>query len=502
MELQVPAMFLVASLLFLFMLLTFTKKSNPDKRLPPGPFKLPFIGSLWSVVSSKPPQHVITKLARKHGPLMHLQLGEISALVISSSRLAREILSKKDLSFANRPQLVATKIAMYNNIDIGFSPYGTYYKQMRKICTMELLSAKKVQTFSYIREEEVNNMIESIRSSVGSPFNLTTNISMLVNTITSRAAFGKIYKDQDVLVEKLQEMASLISGLDFADVFPSYKFLHVITGLKAKMTKIHKDLDKIFNNILEEHGKDRENSKGGVHDKEDLADILIRLKDSGALEVPISTDNIKAVILDMYSAGTDAATMTLEWVMSELIRNPKVLKKATEEVRQVINDKDLVQETDLKRLNYVKLVIKETMRLHPAVPLLLPRECRESCEIDGYVIPVGTQVMINAFALGRDPEYWPDDPECFKPERFENTSHDFIGTNMEYLPFGAGRRSCPGSLFGVAILESVLSSLLYHFDWKLPAGMKPEDLDMTETFGIACRRKIDLELMATPYTRI
>ncbi|XP_071739914.1 premnaspirodiene oxygenase-like [Rutidosis leptorrhynchoides] len=452
------------------------------------------------MVSTQPPHYVLLNLARKYGPLMHLQLGEVSALIVSSPQVAKEIMITNDIAFANRPEIQASKIIIYNNSDIGFAPYGNYWKQLRKICTSELLSPKKVQSCFYIREEEVKIMIESIMLSSGSPINLTEKVSTLVNTIVSRAAFGKIYKDQDLLVQTLHKVSDIVGGFDLADLFPSYKFLHVITRTSSKLAKIHQYLDGIFNNIIKEHEKDKRKVVGVKDgtDKEDLLDILFRLKDSGDLEYPISVDNIKAVILDVFIAGTDTSTSIVEWAMSEIIRNPDVLKKAQAEVREVFKGKESVQENDIQELKYLKLVIKETMRLHPVVPLLLPRECRENCEINGYVIPVKTRVIINAWALARDPEFW-QDPECFLPERFVNSSIDFFGKNLEYLPFGAGRRMCPGSFFGLATVEIILSHLLYYYDWKIPKDIKPEELDMSETLGAACRRKNSLYLIATPY---
>ncbi|XP_071687328.1 premnaspirodiene oxygenase-like [Rutidosis leptorrhynchoides] len=486
-------------LLFKDMLLNITKNSS-SKFPPPGPWKIPIIGNIFSMVSRQPPHHVLRNLALKHGPLMHLQLGEVSALIVSSPQVAKEIMIKNDVAFADRPEIQAGKIIMYNNSDIAFSPYGNYWRQLRKICNLELLSAKKVQSFSYIREEEVKSMIEVIVSSSGSPINLIEKIFTLTNTITSRAAFGKVPKDQDLLVKMLQDLSIVAGGFDIADLFPSYKFLHVITRMSSKMANIHQNLDKILNNVIAEHEKDKENTKGVKvsGDKEDLLDILFRLKDSGELEFPITTDTIKAVILDVFSAGTDTTSSTVDWVMSELLRNPEVLKKAQAEVREVFKVKPLVQETKLKYLN---MIIKETLRLHPSGPLLLPRECRESCEINGYIIPLKTKVIVNAWAIGRDPEYWYD-ADRFLPERFENSSIDFLGNNLEYIPFGAGRRMCPGILFGVANVEIILSSLLYHFDWKVYGGMKPEDLDMSETFGASSRRKNNLYLIASPYTPV
>nr|XP_009407091.1 PREDICTED: premnaspirodiene oxygenase-like [Musa acuminata subsp. malaccensis] len=191
----------------------------------------------------------------------------------------------------------------------------------------------------------------------------------------------------------------------------------------------------------------------------------------------------------------------MEWAMSELMRNPRVMRKLQEEVRETVGEKGKVTEKDINGMNYLKLVIKETLRLHPPVPLLLPRECRETCEVLGYQIPEKTRVFVNVWALGRDPRHW-DNPTEFEPERFErrNSMVDFKGTNFEFLPFGAGRRICPGMSFGLKSIELSLASLLYNFDWELPSGDEgmPQELDMSETFSITCRRKSDLCLRAIP----
>jgi cytochrome P450 len=181
--------------------------------------------------------------------------------------------------------------------------------------------------------------------------------------------------------------------------------------------------------------------------------------------------------------------------MSELLRCPNVMQKAQAEVRHNLKGKPKVTEDDLANLKYLRLIIKETMRLHPAGPLLLPREATEACKILGYDIPKGTTVLINAWAISRDPKHW-EDPEDFKPERFESGIVDFKGTNFEYTPFGSGRRICPGMIFAEANMEIVLATLLYHFDWELPGGAKVEEVDMTEKMGITIGRKNDLYMHA------
>jgi cytochrome P450 len=201
---------------------------------------------------------------------------------------------------------------------------------------------------------------------------------------------------------------------------------------------------------------------------------------------------------DIYGAGGEGSSSTIIWAIAELVRDPRVMKKVQDEVREIFNTKGIVGEKYIDELEYLKLVVKETLRLHPPAPLLVPRECGQTCEIDGYHIPLNSKVIVNAWAIGRDPKYW-NEPERFYPERFIDSSIDYKGTNFEYIPFGAGRRICPGITFGLINVELVLALMLYHFDWRLPNGMKGEDLDMTERFGVTIKRKEDLYLIPTTH---
>ena len=185
---------------------------------------------------------------------------------------------------------------------------------------------------------------------------------------------------------------------------------------------------------------------------------------------------------------------TINWALAEMIRNPRVMKKAQDEVREVFSEKGRVDEICMNELKYLKSVVKETLRLHPPAVFVVPRECGETCEIDGYDIPVKSKVLINAWALGRDPKYW-SEAERFYPERFIDSSIDYKGSHFEYIPFGAGRRMCPGISFGLLNVELTLAVLLFHFDWKLPNGVKTEDFDMTEKFGVTVGRKNDICLI-------
>ncbi|GJN10753.1 hypothetical protein PR202_ga28874 [Eleusine coracana subsp. coracana] len=262
--------------------------------------------------------------------------------------------------------------------------------------------------------------------------------------------------------------------------------------------RIKRDRDNMMafiDTIIQEHQADRRAAGNG--DEEDLLDVLLRVQREDALDLPLTTDNIKNVIIDIFSASSETAATTLVWTMAELMRNPRVMRKAQDEVRRVLGVKEknnLVAEENLGELHYLRLVIKEALRLHPPAPLLIPRECGSPCQVLGFDVPVGAMVLVNAWAIGRYPAYW-NEPEEFVPERFENSSVDFKGMDFEFIPFGAGRRMCPGMTFGMANVELPLASLLYHFDWELPDGMAPAELDMMETMGITTRRRSDLMLV-------
>ena len=203
----------------------------------------------------------------------------------------------------------------------------------------------------------------------------------------------------------------------------------------------------------------------------------------------------------MFAGGSTTSASTMEWAFSELMKNPEIMKKAQDEVRQVFKGKETtIDQADIQKLKYIKMIVKETVRFHPLAPLLAPRESREECEINGYVIPKGTMALVNFWAISRDPNYWRN-PEIFDPERFNDSHLDFIGAHFEFTPFGTGRRICPGLSFSMATVELSIALLLYHFDWKLPNGMNPHELDMTEKFGSTLERKNNLFLIPSLYVR-
>ncbi|KAL8111567.1 hypothetical protein AgCh_019325 [Apium graveolens] len=438
-------------------------KHERSKR-PPGPKQLPVIGNLHQL--SRSPHRSLLHLSRKHGSLMFLQLGSVPTLVVSSAAMAKEILKTRDLVFSSRPVLYATEKLTYKSSSISFAPYGEYWRQIRKIAVIELLSAKRVQSFKDVREQEV----------AGSDY-----------------SEEHVKSEFDKILHVTQE---LIGMVNIGDYFPWMAWFNKVNGVEARLDENFRKLDSFYDKAIREHRESL--SRSGPREHEDLVDVLLRIQTDPDQDIGLTDDHIKAVLTDMFVAGTDTSSATLVWIMIELIKNPSVMSKAQEEVRSVVKGKGtLVQESDLPKLEYLKMIIKEAFRLHPPVPLLIPHETTEKCTIEGYEIPAKTRVFINTTAISMDPEVW-ENPEEFIPERFLNSPIDFRGQHFELLPFGAGRRGCPGTNFAVLIIELALANLLLGFDWRLPDGMNAEDIDMEEAIGITVHKKTPLYLVASP----
>ncbi|XP_030458091.2 cytochrome P450 71AP13-like [Syzygium oleosum] len=474
-------------------------KSRKGKHnLPPSPPKLPILGNLHQL--GKLPHISLHHLARTYGPIIFLQLGEIPTVVVSSARMAKEVMKTHDLALSSRPQIFSAKHLFYDCTDVVFSPYGAYWRHIRKICILELLSAKRVQSYSHVRIEEVARLVDRITESYPGTTNLTKLLGLYANDVLCRIAFGRDFSgggdyDRHGFQKMLEEYQELLGGFSIGDFFPSMEFIHSLTGMKSRLQHTFRRFDNLFDEILRDHQK--ENKATELHKY--LVDVLLDIQKNGYGDMPLTRDNVKAIILDMFAAGTDTTFITLDWGMTELVINRKAMGRAQAEVRSVVGERKYVQETDLPQLQYLKAVIKEIFRLHPPAPVLVPRESMEDVTIDGYSIPAKTRFFVNAWSIGRDPESWVD-PESFLPERFldENSNIDFKGQDFQLIPFGAGRRSCPAIAFGNASVELALAQLLHSFDWELPHETQPKDLDMTEVFGITMHRIANLMVIAKP----
>ncbi|KAI7737854.1 hypothetical protein M8C21_006863 [Ambrosia artemisiifolia] len=459
--------------------------------LPPGPPKLPLIGDMHRLLHPSP-HRALNDLAAKYGPIMHLRLGFIPTIIISSAEAARQIMKTHDNVFSNRPKLMAPKILGYNYSDIAFAPYGPYWRQVKKMCILELSTSKSMDSTRFIREEEVKLLVESISKSL-EPINLVERLFALNHNIIARVTFDEKFDDELRFRSAIREGTALAAGFQIGDFFPSLGFVAKLTGMNRRLEECLVELSSIMDKKIQDR---IDLCKVKRPRRECLVDALLRLQDKDELDQPLTIDNIKSVLLDVFTGASENSSNIVEWAMTEMLRNPSMMKKAQNEIRRVISEKPnpSVEETDLPKLNYMKMVVKETLRFHPPVPLLLPRESMERCMINGYEIPSQTRVLINYWAIARDPSSWKD-PDVFNPERFQDEAKDYRGHDFEYIPFGGGRRVCPGISLGMANTELSLTSLLYHFDWKLADGENPQNLDMNETFGMTCYKTCSLRLV-------
>ncbi|CAI0456081.1 unnamed protein product [Linum tenue] len=465
--------------------------------MPPGPRKLPLLGNLHNLMGPTLPHRRLMELAVEHGPLIQLQLGETSTVVVSSPELAKEFLQTHDLNFATRPFLPSAAILLYNGRDIVFGPFGDYWRQMRKICVLELLSPKRVKSFGPIRAQEVNELVRSIAMIAAGEHdvqavNLSGLLFSLAYRITCRTAFGnKAQNQEEAFLPVLQQIMKALGGLSLWDLFPSSNLVRLVSGTERKLKKLHAEADAILEQVINEHvANDDEH-----HQDNDLVDVFLNLNTKNhGLGFSITHVEIKAVILDLFLGGSDTSAVIVEWAMSELMKHPRVMEKVQKEVRKMFDAKLVVDEADLDELHYLDMVIKETLRLHAPAPLISPRECRETTMIGGYEVQAKTRVIVNAWAINRDPRHW-EEPTEFCPERFIDTYVDYNGQNFKFIPFGAGRRVCPGIQSGMAMVKLLLAKLLYNFDWKLPNENNSLNIDMSEEFGLTVKRKNELFLI-------
>lgn len=423
---------------------------------------------------------------------MYLRLGSVPTIVASSADTAKEFLKTHDLECCSRPLLTPLDKLSYGFRDIVFVPYGETWRELRKLCIINLFSRKKVASFRPIREEEVGRMIRSI-SSQRAEINLSEELMSLASDITCRAALGKRYYDEESdggrVKRILEETQALFNAFFFADYVPALGWLDAFTGARARLEKNFRELDGFYQQVINEHRDPM--TRRGDRD-EDTIDAMLAMQREAAY---ITDDHIKGVLMNIFVAGSDTSSAVVEWTMTELMRNPEVMRKVQDEVRSVVGNKGKVEESDLDQLHYMKSVLKESMRVHPPVPLLVQRETIQHCRVDGYDVPAKTRLLINTLAIGRDGGVW-ERPDEFYPERFVDSPIDFRGLDFQLIPFGAGRRVCPGMHAGILVVEIALANLLYLFDWELPEGASKDDIDMTESPGVTVHRKSGLRLVA------
>ncbi|GMJ12161.1 cytochrome P450, family 98, subfamily A, polypeptide 3, REDUCED EPIDERMAL FLUORESCENCE 8 [Hibiscus trionum] len=469
-------------------------------KLPPGPRPWPVVGNLYDV---KPVRaRCYAEWAQKYGPVISVWFGSTLNVIVSNTDLAREVLKEHDKQLADRHRSRSAAKFSRDGKDLIWADYGPHYVKVRKVCTLELFSRKRLEALRPIREDEVSAMVESIFLDSTNPERKDRSVqarkylvALTFNNIT-RLAFGKRFMNYEgIMNEQGKEFKAIMANglklgasLSVAEHIPWLRWM--FPSEEEAFTKHGARRDRLTQAIMEEHILARQKSGGA---KQHFVDALLTLQD----KYDLSDDTIIGLLWDMITAGMDTIAISIEWAMAELVQNPRVQKKAQEELDRVIGFERVMSEIDFSNLPYLQSVVKEALRLHPPTPLMLPHRANANVKIGGYDIPKGTTVLVNVWAVGRDPAVWKD-PEDFRPERFLEEDVNMKGHDFRLLPFGAGRRVCPGAQLGINLVTSMLGHLLHHFCWTPAEGVKAEEIDMLENPGLAAYMRTPLQVIATP----
>ncbi|KAJ4977856.1 hypothetical protein NE237_008636 [Protea cynaroides] len=469
---------------------------SKPRRLPPGPKGWPIVGAL--PLLGKMPHVALFELARKHGPVMYLKMGTCGMVVASTPDAARAFLKTLDLNFSNRPPNAGATHIAYDAQDMVFAEYGPRWKLLRKLSNLHLLGGKALEEWAIVREIELGHMIRAMCEStrrvepVVVPDMLTYAMAnMIGQIILSRRVFVSTGDESNEFKDMVVELMTSAGFFNIGDFIPSIAWMD-LQGIEGGMKKLHKKWDALITKMISDHKKSAHERKG----KPDFLDVIFANRENSEGE-RLSDINIKALLLNLFSAGTDTSSSIIEWALAEMVKNPTIFRKAHAEMDEVIGRNRRLQESDIPKLPYLQAICKETYRKHPSTPLNLPRVSSEACEVNGYYIPKNTRLSVNIWGIGRDPNVW-ENPLDFTPERFlsgRNAKIDPRGNDFELIPFGAGRRICAGTRMGIVLVEFILGTLVHSFDWKIPTGT---ELNMDEAFGLALQKAIPLSAMVTP----
>ncbi|KAF6152553.1 hypothetical protein GIB67_013000 [Kingdonia uniflora] len=464
-------------------------------RLPPGPWDLPLVGHLPFL---EPDLHqYFRKLAQVYGPIFKFRMGKKLCVVLSSPLLAKEVLRQHDTIFANHEAPISGLATSYGGLDMVWSPYGPRWAMIRKVFVGKMLTKANLDSCYALRQRELRQTLKYMYSKGGTPFNVGQQMFVTVlNTVLSmlwgstlqgneRVNFGVEFR------EMAGEILMLLGKPNVSDLFPALARFD-LQGIEKRSKELMAWFDRLFDTVIDKRAKMENVNRGS----KDFMQVSMELIDQKDPDIPFTIVNLRALFIDIIVGGTDTTSTTLEWAISETMNNPEIMRKVQDELELVVGLNNMVEESHVPKLGYLDAVVKETQRLHVALPLLVPHVPSSSCTVGGYHIPKGAHVFVNVWAMHRDPEAW-ENPLEFRPERFLNDGgkSDYRGNNFSYLPFGSGRRSCAGIPLAERMLMCTLASFLHSFEWRLPEGTK---MDLSEKFGLSLKRTTPLVAIAAP----
>ncbi|KAH6810643.1 hypothetical protein C2S51_024405 [Perilla frutescens var. frutescens] len=503
------------ALLFLatIILIYYFKSSQPTKNKktlattppePPGAW--PLIGHLHLLGGRAPVCRTLGAIADEHGPIFSLRLGSHPGLVVSNCAMIKECFTTNDRVFVTRPSMAIGKYLGYQNASFGLSPYGHYWRNVRKMVTVDLFTARRLHDLRHVRAAEVDGFIKELWKCSGDESKkvvaLSRRIDHLTFNIIMRMLAGKRFSfsdgdNEDMEFKKAIKKALYLGGVFvYSDAIPSLEWLD-IRGYIKSMKQTFKKVDKVFEDWVQERIQTRKQKNDEISESSDFMDVMLSAIEENEVVDGYSRETvIKATILMLILTGSESTAETLIWAISLLLNNPNTLKLAQDELDNHVGKDRWVQESDINSLNYLQAIFKETLRLYPPGPLAGPREALEDCHISGYFVPKGTHLIVNLWKLHRDPNAW-SAPDEFRPERFldENKHINFKGQCFEFIPFSSGRRMCPGMTFGLQVIYLTVARLLQGFDLSTQTG---EAVDMGEGLGIALPKLKPLDIVLTP----
>ncbi|CAA7409534.1 unnamed protein product [Spirodela intermedia] len=471
--------------------------------LPPSPMAFPLLGHLHLIGSNV--HQSLHKLSTGLGPLFHIRLGSVPLLVASDAATARELLRDHEHSFPDRPSSEAITHLTYGGDSFLFAPYSDYWWFMKKLCLSELLGGRRLVQLQWVRQDEIGRFLEMLRQKaerreevdVGAELTRLTN-NVICGMTMGRRCSGTDGEAEQVrrIVKETMEVMGTPNVSDFVGICKKLDLQH----LKARYENVHRRFDSLMERILEEEVlRTKESGKIGADGAvRYLLRVLLDIAEDEGAKMRLTRDNIKGFIHDLFMAGTDTTSVTMEWALAELINNPAVLQNARREIDSVVGVSRLVEESDIPNLPFLQAIVKETLRLHPAIPIL-PRQSNAPLKFRGYDIPAGTWIAIHVWEIGRDPIHW-ENPLEFRPERFSAKGRSFgvdvRGQHYHFLPFGSGKRRCPGISLALQLIHTTLANVIHCFDLSVEGGV----VDMTEGHGVSLPKAHPL--VCTPKVRL
>ncbi|MBA0717129.1 hypothetical protein Golax_004967 [Gossypium laxum] len=482
------------------------KKKRQRPAPPEAAGALPLLGHLHLLGTNQLLHRIFGDMADKYGPAFLVRLGSHRALVVSNWQVAKECFTTNDKIFSTRPRSLALKLMGYDHKMLGFAPYGPYWRSLRKLATLELLSSRRMELLRHVRDTEIDCFIkelyeQTVRSGGIAVVELKEKIGSLATNITVRMIAGKRYscgsddEESKRCQKAIADFFHLVGLVLVSDWVPFLGWIDVVMGRIAKIKRISQECDMIIGSWVNEHRRQRKLGES-IKGDQDFIHVMLSILDDNNIPTEEADTIIKATCLSLILGGIDANVVVLVWTVSFLLNNRHVLKRAQDELDIHVGKHRQVQESDINNLVYLQAIIKETLRIKPPVPLSAPREAMEDCTVAGFHIPAGTRLFPNIWKLQRDPSIW-QKPLEFLPERFLNdhANVDVRGKNYEFLPFGSGRRVCPGITFALKFLPLALGRLLHGFELGTVSDVA---VDMSESPGLTAPKATPLEVTLTP----